>query len=431
MPEVRPFRAWRFDSAVAGSLDHLICPPYDVISPEQARALLEGYPRNAIHLELGPGSTDPAAPDSRYRRAGATLDRWIAEGALRRDVRPCLYVYEQCFTLEGQPRRRVAFFAAVRLSPWAEGRVLPHEVTHAAPKADRLALLQATRANISPIYALCDAGLPGVAALLEVVERQPPQAVARDDAGERHRLWAVDDAALIAAVQRDLAQRPLFIADGHHRYETALAYAQTQPARSEDGAEGAGYVLMGVTPVDDPGLVVLPTHRLLRDLDGDQLAHGLARLDDAFVLQELDPRAPAEALLETLAGTTEDHAFLLVLAERTVLLRPRRDATGAGDGLHPAVRRLDVSLLHALFFEGLLGLTDDDLESQRYVDYTRDAGEALRLARDGSYQLAVLLNGTPAGAILDVARAGATMPQKSTYFYPKLATGLVLRRLEP
>ena len=421
MPDVRPFRAWRYDTAVAGPLDDLICPPYDVIDPAAAGRLLAGSRHNVIHLELGSGAADPAAPDNRYTRAAATLEQWTAQGVLREETASCLYLYEQRFTVDGRPLRRLAFFAAVRLSPWEDRAVLPHEVTLSAPKADRLALLAATRANISPIYALCDAGLPGVTALLRVAVQREPDAEAGGEAGEYHRLWAVPDLDLLDGVTRDLARRPLYIADGHHRYETALAYAHEQG--DGGGAEGAGYVLMAITPVDDPGLVVLPTHRLLRDLDAASLDQALRNLGALFDVQTVPNPTPA-----ALAAGTRDHAIALYTPGAGRVLRPRDGTEALGD-VDPALAALDVTVLQRLLFERLLGLTPDELRRQSHVDYTRDAGEALRLVDRGEYQAAALLNGTPPAAVLAVARAGARMPQKSTYFYPKLATGLVLRRV--
>ena len=390
-----------------------------------------------IHLELGPGPADPTARGNRYVRAAATLEHWIAEGILRRDATPCFYVYEQTFLpaeggsrgflLGGRTHRRLAFFAAVSLSPWEARTVLPHEVTLATPKADRTALLEATRANISPIYALCDAGLPGVAALLGVAAERPPDVEVTDQAGECHRLWTVPDPGLLSALTHDLAARPLYIADGHHRYETALAYARKHGDTRDP--EGAGYVLMAITPVDDPGLLVLPTHRLLRDLESGRLEDALAHLNDVFAVRVIDDVPPAASLLVALAEAAQDRPFGLYTPGLARLLRARPSSGAAMQSVEPALRTLDVALLQQLFFEELLGLTPDDLRRQRYVDYTRDADEALRLVDDGSHQAAVLLNAAPPTAVLEIARAGAQMPQKSTYFYPKLATGLVLRRL--
>lgn len=432
MPDVRPFRSWRYDPAVAGPLATLICPPYDVVPPARAEDLMARNAHNAIRLELGPGALDPAASDNRYARAAGTLDAWVRAGALRRDAEPFLYVYEQRFIVDGQERRRFAFFAAVRLAPWDAGEVLPHERTLSAPKRDRLALLEATRANISPIYALCDAGLPGVDALRDAAARRAPDVEAIDDEGVAHRLWLVRDPAVLAGVTAALADHPLYIADGHHRYETALAYAEARERLDRAGPDGVGYVLMALTPVDDPGLVVFPTHRLAHDLDSARVAYGLTRLHESFEVEIVEGVPPAGRLLARMAEAVETgaHAFGLYTSGLTRLLRPRPTPPQIA-GLDPALQGLDVALLQALLFEDVLGLTAEDVRGQRYVDYTRDADEALRRVDEGSCQLAVLLNPTPARAVLDVARAGTRMPQKSTYFYPKLATGLVLRRLEP
>ncbi|HKO25356.1 MAG TPA: DUF1015 domain-containing protein, partial [Chloroflexota bacterium] len=371
MPDVRPFRAWRYDTALAGALAALICPPYDVITPAAAERLHAENPRNVIHLELGPGPADPTAPDNRYVRAAATLERWIADGILRRDATSCFYVYEQTFLHGGRTHRRLAFFAAVSLSPWEARAVLPHEVTLATPKADRTALLKATRANISPIYALCDGGLPSVAALLSVAAERPPDDEATEQAGECHRLWAVSDPGLLSAVTRDLAARPLCIADGHHRYETALAYARKQGDARDP--EGAGYVLMAITPVDDPCLLVLPTHRLLRDLESGRLEDALAHLDDVFAVRVVDDVPPAASLLAAMAEAAQDYPFGLYTPGLARLLRARPSSGAGMQSVEPALRTLDVALLQQLFFEELLGLTPDDLRRQRNVDYTRDA----------------------------------------------------------
>jgi uncharacterized protein (DUF1015 family) len=206
-----------------------------------------------------------------------------------------------------------------------------------------------------------------------------------------------------------------------------LAYAQKHG--DDRDPEGAGYVLMAITPVDDPGLVVLPTHRLLRDLESGRLEDALAHLDDVFAVRVVEDVPPATSLLVALAEAAHDRPFGLYTPGLARLLRARPSSHEGMQSVEPALHTLDVALLQQLFFGELLGLTPDDLCRQRYVDYTRDADEALRLVDDGSHQAAVLLNGTPPTAVLEIARAGAQMPQKSTYFYPKLATGLVLRRL--
>lgn len=428
MPDVRPFRGWRYDTGVAGPLDSLICPPYDVISSEAAEILPRRNAHNAILLELGPGAAQPDAPDNRYRRSGAELQRWIERGILRQDAEPALYVYEQEFALADRRPRRRALLAAVRLTPWSSGDVLPHEHTLSSPKADRLALLEATRANISPIFALCDGNLGAVQRVLAQAATSAPSAEAVEDNGDVHRLWAVTDAPLIAQATGELRDRPLYIADGHHRYETALAFAQAHPDGA--GPDGSAYVLMAITPVDDPGLVVLPTHRLLHGVEEEHLDYALACLHEYFDVAIVHNVPPARVLLDALSAANDPMAIGLYTAGLARVLTPRPAADDLMTGVHPALRDLDISALHAVIFEHLVGLTAEDLSRQTYIEYTRKADEALSRVDDEVDQAAFFLQGLPPEVVVRVARAGTTMPQKSTYFYPKLATGMVLRRLD-
>jgi uncharacterized protein (DUF1015 family) len=427
LPDVRPFRGWRYDTSIAGPLESLICPPYDVISAEAAASLLNRNPHNAILLELGPGTAQPDAPDSRYRRSGSELQRWVDQGILRQDDEPALYVYEQDFAREGRRMRRRALLAAVRLTPWSSGDVLPHEHTLSSPKADRLALLDATRTNISPIFALCDGNLSAVKSVLAQADAAPPVIEATEENGDVHRLWAVTEARLIVRTSNELRERPLYIADGHHRYETALAFAQMSPDAA--GPDGSAYVLMAITPVDDPGLVVLPTHRLLRCVEEEHLDYALACLHEYFDVAIVHNVPPAQQLIDALAAANDRMAIGLYTAGLARVLTPRPATAELMTGVHPALREFDVSALHAVIFAHLVGLTADDLSRQTYIEYTRAADEALSRVDDEMDQAAFVLQGLPPEVIVRVARAGTTMPQKSTYFYPKLATGMVLRRL--
>jgi uncharacterized protein (DUF1015 family) len=447
MPEIRPFRAWRYDTERAGDLGSLIAPPYDVISPEQQRALYERNPYNVVRLELAaPEASDPegrAGESLRHARAHATLQQWKEEGILRKDSEPAFYLYRQTFQHGGESFERRSLLANVRLSSWSSGSILPHERTLAAPRAERLALLRAVNANVSPIWALYeDYGRHIAHAIDTAIAAEPEMTVdsATADDGVAHSISPITARPAVDAIRRALLEHPLFIADGHHRYETALAYR-------DEALIGAGprdvgprdFVMMVLTAVDDPGLVILPTHRLIHDLSADQLAQLPSALDRYFTVTRVDaPPAPDDLpkLIERLLaspGTGEPaNRFALMGAEpgRVLVLTPR-DLSVAGVPPAPELASLDAWLAQSLVLEKCLGITAGQLERQTFLTYTRDAREAGQSVAQGKEQLALFLAATPVGQLLAVARAGAVMPQKSTYFHPKPATGLALRLLEP
>jgi uncharacterized protein (DUF1015 family) len=434
MADVQPFRALRFRPNAVRDLGQVLAPPYDVISPAEQEACYRRDNRNIIRLEFGLVMQGDTADDNRYTRARATLSEWLRDGVVGEDGRPAYYAYEQEFTHAGRRLTRRGFFAAVRVQPWSDGAVLPHEKTLDRPKEDRLELLRAIRTNVSPVLSLYDDPSGTVQASLGGIWDEQPLVTASDAAGEGHRLWALDDPARCAAISRTLGAQPLYIADGHHRYETALAYYQERCAELRgEPAEDAARVLMVLVAADDPGLLVLPTHRTVRDVHDGTLVSLAASLAPFFSFEELPGDATASHLLGRLAQAGEGgHALLLAGPGSAVrLLRLRPDAplpprTASGTA---ALHDLDVWLAHALVLDGALGLGEESASREEHLSYTRDAGEALSQVRDGSAQLALLLNATPVAAIMRVAGAGATMPQKSTYFYPKLVTGLVMRLL--
>jgi uncharacterized protein (DUF1015 family) len=422
---VRAFRGLRFDPAVAGRLDACIAPPYDVIGPEQHRRLLARSPHNIAHVDLPPERAGDAA-GAKYARAASCYRAWRAEGALRRDPAPALYLTESDFTTpDGTPRTRRGLFAAVGLVPFAEGVVLPHERTLAGPKADRLALMEATAAALSPIFALYRDPEGDLARLLDAAFARPPDASVTDPDGLAHRLWVVADPALAAAVSAAFAERRLYIADGHHRYETALAY---RAAHADQPA--AGFVPMTLTALEDPGIVVLPTHRVVRGATPLPLDALAGRLAGRWRAAPADGALPA--LLAGLAAAgRRGPAFLAAAREagRLRLLRLEWADPATLPGRSPR-NRLDVTLLEQEVLVGVFQMSAESIARQERLAYVKDAAEALHLVESGEAAHAFLLNGTRPAEVLAVAEAGETMPQKSTFFYPKLPTGLVLLPLD-
>ncbi|HST88807.1 MAG TPA: DUF1015 domain-containing protein [Ktedonobacterales bacterium] len=440
MADVRPLPGIRY--AAADQLAALVTPPYDVIAPDAQASYYARHPDNIIRLELGRDEPGDDALNNRYTRAAATFAEWRLRGVLRQDA-PALYLYEQRFTWDGREYRRLSLLARVRLEPWEAGIILPHEYTLAKPKDDRLKLLRACAANLSPLLALYDDPDHELARLLAPSLEAPAATDFTDETGERHRLWALRDESLAHAVAAFFAPRQLYMADGHHRYETALAYRDEQAAsRKADlpSDDAARFTLLALSAVEDSGLLVLPTHRILRELDPAAVAALPTLLDRHFTVEPLAAPVDAPAALARLAEAHHagETAFIAAGLRETLLLRLRPAGRAAmdragdeNDNASDAWRRLDLAVLHELVLRDALGISGAMVRAGEHISYTRDAAVALAAAHDDATggTLALLVNATPPAAIRDVAHAGGRMPQKSTYFYPKLITGLVINPL--
>jgi uncharacterized protein (DUF1015 family) len=416
MAEIQPLRAVHFDTTVAGPLDRLTAPPYDVIDPGLRSELVSRSPHNVVEIDL-PVGEDP------YRHAGELWEAWQLEGVLRRDSEPALWALEQTYTAPGGgPRTRRGFFSRVRVTDYGPGLIRPHERTHPAAKQDRLELMRATRANLSPIFSLYrDPEAVAWSALAPALEDEPWGEVTDDD-GTLHRMWRVTDPAVVDAVRAAMADRELLIADGHHRYETARTYAD------EVGGEGDHrYVLMCLVSMSDPGLTVFPTHRLVGRLEDDRRARLEEELQRDFEVDEVEP---AEVVPEHGNGGAPTYGYL-EQGGRSLRLRlgSPEAVERALAGHSPSYRSLDTAVLEKLVLEDALGLTEDDISHQRGLAYARDLDQARELLGTGEYELAFLLRPTPIEQVEAVAEAGETMPPKSTYFYPKLLSGLLFNPL--
>jgi len=405
--EIRPFRAYRYAGDAARDVSAVVAPPYDQISPETQDHLYAMHPHNIVRV------TFPKHADDKYREARGVLDRWLADGVWRRDDRPGIYPYHQTYSVSGQTVTRMGFVALGEVSDYARGVVLPHERTHAGPKRDRMELLEATAADIGLLFMLA----PDPAGELRRATSPSgePIAEARDLKGELHRLWRIADEAAIDRVRAIMATRPVIIADGHHRYETAVAYAGRHP--------DAGYKLMAFFALEAPGLTILPNHRLVHGVQGfdfDDFVQMAARWFDVSPLS--DPET-VQFDNRTIGIVTGPDAALLRLKPNA----PRDIAWP--EKTTPAWRDLAVSILHEGLLRPLLGITEAKLDAKTHVDYTADRVEAIQLARAGKYQAAFLIAPTSPEEIQAVVRGGELLPQKSTHFYPKLLDGLVFHRL--
>lgn len=427
MAEIRPLRALRYNLEKAGPIENLTCPPYDIISPDQRRELLSHSGYNVIRLELPQEGKEP------YEEAAHTLNLWRSEGVLQLDMEEGMYLYEEEFLSQvdqGQSRKVLGLVCRVRLEDFANGVILPHEETLSKAKEDRFRLLSATRCNFSSIYSLYhDEGGVTRQRLLNLKETCPPR-YEFSDGLVTHRLWVINDPVAIQALEEDFAGRKLYIADGHHRYETGLRYRDTL---EEQGTylPGASYTLMTLTDMADPGLTVFPTHRLVRGVEGFEESALLAACQEDFILEPQQNRADSEKALENLYQEGK-HAFALYSGKGWTVLTLKDPAVMEAllPGTSPAYRTLDVSILHSLVLERLLGIDKENMASQKNLTYTRSAEEAQRSVDQGESQCCFLLNPTRVEEIGQVAQNGEKMPQKSTYFYPKLITGLVVNSLE-
>lgn len=430
MADVQPLRGIRYNRQDAGNLAQLVTPPYDVISEEAQAKYYARSPYNIIRLELGLDEPGDTTLNNRYTRAASTFAEWRVHSILQQDATPCFYLYQQVFAHNGQTYTRTSLLARVRLEPWSARVVLPHEHTMAKPKDDRLKLLRACVTNLSPIMSLYDDPQGRIRRLLSSYAASAEVQIT-DEVNEQHRLHPLTDEQQIALIQNFFAERQLYIADGHHRYETALNYREDVRAmhRKLDVDDAANFVLMALIDVDDPGLLVLPTHRLLFGLGQDALsALTSQQLARYFTIHE-----PAEHSQETLLGRLAQvgasrPSLVISTAGQTWLLS--LNAAGKarmGESDHSdAWNDLDVAVAHTLVLEALLGLKAEDMSAGTHIRYTRDAQQALDSVKKGEAQAALLLNPTRVGQICDVAAADDRMPQKSTYFYPKLITGLVM-----
>ncbi len=425
MADVQPLRALHYDLSTVGSLADVTAPPYDVIDSEQRSELLGRSPFNIVAIDLPRGEEGPYS--DRYAAAASLLESWQLQGALVRDSEPAIWAHEQDYTgPDGQRRTRRGFFCRVRIEEYGPGRVRPHERTHPGPKEDRLRLTRATRTNISPIFSLYSDPDQSAWAALSPATKAPPWGEVTDEQGTAHRLWRVAEPQAIAAVQAAASTSELLIADGHHRYETMQAYAQ------EIGGEGDHqYILMCLVALEDPGLTVFPTHRLIGGLDEDRHEALRQTLERDFEIVEVpleqiapEPQGPRATTPLQLGyiDNRDGRALRLTLKDQSI-------ADAALQGRSEAYRHLDTGVLEVLLLKGPLGLSDDDISHLHGLFYARSTEEAVRLVRDGTYDGAFFMRPTPVTQVRDVAAAGENMPPKSTFFFPKLLTGLLLNPL--
>lgn len=413
MADIRPFHAVLFEPHHVNMAD-VVAPPYDVVSEEERQRLYDKNSHNILHVDFGkefPGDNDSF---NKYTRAKGLLNGWLSSGILITTDRAAFYAYQLEYQVNGKNKTLRGLMGLVRIEEFGRGNVHPHEATHSKPKKDRLNLIKTCGGNISPIFALYKSPEKKTSRILCDLKKRQPYFQFMDDDGIRHSLWIIDSERDIEIIRNELSDKAIFIADGHHRYETALEYKKemSQKYPHVDGSEPYDYVMMFLANMADEGLTILPTHRVIKGLPQDWKE----RLKDYFEISRLRLRGPLD-IVKRIYG--KEHTIGLYTGRKAFMLKYLgRDLSD----LHPALRYLDVTILHSLIFDKLLGIKD--------VLYEMNPEKVINMVNNGEYQAGFLLNPTKIEEVEIVALSSLRMPPKSTYFYPKLKTGIVMNLFE-
>jgi uncharacterized protein (DUF1015 family) len=424
MPEIVPFKGIVYGQGVIRDASRLICPPYDAIPPSMQKELYEASPYNAVRMEL-PMEEDP------YSSASSRLREWLASGILAQDGEPALYPYFQTFEDEhGVSHTRTGLFAALRLYDFSEQQVLPHERTLSGPKADRLKMFRETRANLSSIFGLyADESRRADQVVREFTEQNEP-VIDAEFQGVRSRMWRMTDPALIGVVQSVLHDRKVYIADGHHRYETGVTYSRECAAANpgHTGTEAYNYILAYLSNIYDEGLLVLPIHRLVHGLESFNQANFVARLERDFTVWELPGR---KALDEYLANARSGTAYGIVMPGITLgISLDSKPSEVLSLPVPEALQNLGVVVLHDLVLGQMLGISTEAMARQTNLTYVTRSRDVYEAVASGAAQIGVVVKPVGVDEVISVSGSGEAMPQKSTWFYPKLMTGMVFHSLE-
>lgn len=426
MAEIKGYKGLRFNCEKAGKIEELVCPPYDIISDQQREEYIKTNPHNIIRLELPKG-------DDKYNKAAEILKDWLEKGILVKEDKPAIYIYEEEFTAYGERKAIKGIICRVKLEEFSKGIILPHEFTLSKAKEDRLNLMKATNCNFSQIYSLYMDGGKNTLGKIDSLSKSEPDIQLQDSDNVTHRMWIIKDEKAIADICSDFTDRKLYIADGHHRYETALNYRNylREQGLAKEG-DACDYQMMMLVDMEHPGLVVFPTHRLVRNLDSFNAERVIDGCKEYFdVTEHSDINTIESTLMELYNQGKKAYAFycggssykLLVLKDTNIIKKLLPNAS-------TATQQLDVTILHTLILEKIFGIDAENMAKQINLTYTKIFDEAISSVQQGNSQCAFILNPTRVSEIREVASNGEKMPQKSTYFYPKMITGLVMNQLE-
>lgn len=435
MAIIKPFRGLRYNQDTIKDISLVVTPPYDVISPQDQERYYQMHPNNIIRLDFGKDLPRDNEEVNKYTRAAEFFQSWRKNGILRQEEAPVIYIYDQEFSCGKRQLVRRGFIALVKLEPFDKGYIYPHEQTLSGPKADRLKLTRSCRANLSSIFALFPDENNVIDTYLSTITITKPEVDFVDNTGVGNKLWAIKEKQDIDKLVSLMKEKPLFIADGHHRYETSLTYQEQM--RKDNGKLAddlpLDYVMMVCVSMSNPGLQILPAHRLIRNIkeySSDQILYSLR---ESFEVESLGKDCPVNDCMSKLYQDTRDHTFIMYIGQEDnfykLWLRREEslDTVFAHD--HPEWRHLDTGILHGMIINKILGINSFDVTMKDYVKYVKDESEAVSLVRSNQYQLAFFLKPTRIQQVREIAMARKVMPPKSTYFYPKLITGIVINTL--
>ena len=444
MADIQPIRALIYNPLKVPNLSAVVTPPYDVISPEEQEAFYSKHPLNIIRLILGRKSPNDTEADNPHTRAAATFRQWISEGVLVREPAPTLYLTAHDFDHQGKRRTRWGFLAGVRIEPFEKGIILPHETTFSKVKTERLGLIQACNANLSPIFSIYSDPENG---MMEDIRQaiassgRAPDIAFTDGEGQEHRVWKLTEASLVDRMVSQLKQGPVLIADGHHRYETALQYRDLVLSRHPEygPSHPVRFVLMYLTAMEDPGLVVLPTHRIVHLVAPERLESMMGALGSWFDIERMEAgekrsvEQAARWLEQRMAPQTAGTRIGVIRNDRPQVsmlqLRPGIMERRYGKTLSADLLGLDVTVLTHLVLMDVLGLEAKDLDEESTISYSKSMTQAVSAVFSGKANLAFILNPTRVEQVRQAAAAGHIMPRKSTYFYPKVLDGIAIHPL--
>ncbi|HPA15224.1 MAG TPA: DUF1015 domain-containing protein [Desulfobacterales bacterium] len=442
MAKVIPFRGILYNPDKIGDLSDVVAPPYDVISKQDQQNFYDRHPNNIIRLILGKTTEFDTVENNVHTRAAAFYKKWLSDKILLKDKSPAFYLTSVDFSLENKAVSRYGLIARVGLEPFDTGVVLPHEKTFSQIKSERLELMKTCHANFSPIFSLYSDRNNILGTLKEAALKNPPDIDLLDHQDRRHRLWRITDPSVHRYVTDAMGNRTLFIADGHHRYETALNYkervSRDNPGFSDD--HPANYIMMCLCSMEDPGLVILPAHRMLTNIQESVLSKFIRKAEKYFDIRSIPfekngrEKSQAEFISDLRSGGKKNTigAFLKGCSKFFLLtLKPNLMEQRFGDEIPESLRKLDVTVLTRLILVEILGFDNSRLDNEKQIAYSSTEKEAIEAVASGRCDITFILNPTKIEQVRDIAKTGLTMPRKSTYFYPKVITGQVLNDLNP
>jgi uncharacterized protein (DUF1015 family) len=444
MAKIFPFNGLIYNKEKVGKFSKVLIPPYDIISKEDQEKYYRTHPYNCIRLTLGKDFPEDTEFNNKYSRANSFFNAWIKNDIFKKDEEESIYAYEQKFSYKGKKYVRLGFICLFKLEDMETGKVFPHENTLPKPKIDRLSLLRATAANFEPIFALYIDEEDKIPRLIKKNIKRKPLVEAKDMFGIHNKLWKISGKPALNKLIKEMAGKQVFIADGHHRYESSLKYRNEMRtnAQKSTGDEPYNFIMTYFTNTSDKGLVIMPIHRLILDLSLKEKINLENRLLDCFDIEEIkfskgSERSARKKLLKAMSKAAEgEHFFGMYLhgENKYSLLKLKYekliDKYTSADKLKEW-KKLDITILHSLVIKDILGITDTDIEAENAVKYVHDDDKAFDLVKEGKYQIAFFLNPTKIEQVTALASKYEKMPQKSTFFFPKLLTGLVMYKMMP